>query len=145
MATTIIIKCSSCEKHLPTKLKHCGACHVTHYCDRVCQRAHWKAHRPTCHSLRQSSLGTINVAEAIEGAKTLAGGTQNALLVGQLLSEAVPGLAALGEEMKAAAMDGKLQPPDLMLRFHQMMSDARARGDPMVHAISAMMEPARLG
>ena len=30
--------------------KRCGRCRRVYYCGRTCQRAHWKAHKPSCHS-----------------------------------------------------------------------------------------------
>ncbi|ATY63484.1 MYND domain [Cordyceps militaris] len=41
--------CASCSKSPPeVKLKHCAKCPEVKYCGRVCQTAHWPAHRAVC-------------------------------------------------------------------------------------------------
>jgi hypothetical protein len=39
--------CASCNT-LGGGLKHCARCQITHYCNRACQQAHWKEHKPDC-------------------------------------------------------------------------------------------------
>lgn len=39
--------CASCGAK-PAAVEVCSACGVTAYCNAVCQRAHWKSHRPEC-------------------------------------------------------------------------------------------------
>lgn len=41
--------CASCNHRLfPGKCFKCSACKQAYYCNRVCQRNHWKVHRRTC-------------------------------------------------------------------------------------------------
>jgi splicing suppressor protein 51 len=39
--------CGQCNK-ASASLKRCAKCHTVSYCDRVCQKAHWKTHKKTC-------------------------------------------------------------------------------------------------
>lgn len=39
--------CSRCGK-TDTKLKKCGLCMITHYCDQVCQKEDWSLHKKIC-------------------------------------------------------------------------------------------------
>jgi hypothetical protein len=41
----------------------CAGCSTARYCDRACQRAHWKRHKPVCKALaaaKQPSLGEVH-------------------------------------------------------------------------------------
>jgi hypothetical protein len=42
----------------------CSRCHLVHYCNRKCQRAHWKAHKPRCKSANKGAgaVGAAGVA-----------------------------------------------------------------------------------
>ena len=40
-------KCASCHK-VSHEAKKCSGCSVVYYCDRECQRNHWKIHRNFC-------------------------------------------------------------------------------------------------
>jgi len=40
--------CGACGKEQLGKRRHCSACHNVAYCNRECQLAHWKAHKPVC-------------------------------------------------------------------------------------------------
>ncbi|KAF2143219.1 uncharacterized protein K452DRAFT_350326 [Aplosporella prunicola CBS 121167] len=39
--------CSTCKKASPD-LKRCAKCHTEQYCNRDCQKAHWKTHKKVC-------------------------------------------------------------------------------------------------
>lgn len=51
-------KCSLCYK--PGAEMACPRCNVEVYCDRKCQKRHWKRHRPGC----DSPQAAVNIAEA---------------------------------------------------------------------------------
>jgi hypothetical protein len=37
----------------------CAGCRTARYCDRACQRAHWKRHKPVCKGLAAAKQGTV--------------------------------------------------------------------------------------
>ncbi len=41
-------KCGRCGSK--KKLKACSGCLDVYYCSRACQNAHWKEHKPDCHT-----------------------------------------------------------------------------------------------
>jgi hypothetical protein len=41
-------RCAHCEKTTFAKLQKCSACRKVYYCNRECQVAHWKRHKPAC-------------------------------------------------------------------------------------------------
>ena len=43
-------RCYACQQPLK-KLNRCAKCHVAYYCNRECQKAHWKTDRPQCEIL----------------------------------------------------------------------------------------------
>jgi hypothetical protein len=44
-------ECAACGvTSLRAELKCCTGCGDAFYCDEACQRAHWRAHKPTCRS-----------------------------------------------------------------------------------------------
>ncbi|KAH7042207.1 putative MYND domain protein [Macrophomina phaseolina] len=47
--STAATACASCGK-TSTDLKRCAKCHSEHYCNRDCQKAHWKTHKKVCAS-----------------------------------------------------------------------------------------------
>ncbi|KAK7707763.1 hypothetical protein SLS63_013683 [Diaporthe eres] len=40
--------CGKIEADLGKKLSRCARCKVASYCGQDCQKAHWKAHKPSC-------------------------------------------------------------------------------------------------
>jgi hypothetical protein len=46
--------CNYCGKNL-IKLPKCAACGVVGYCDRACQKAGWKEHKPICLEMRKNN------------------------------------------------------------------------------------------
>ena len=52
--------CDACGKSFPLLVKPmlCGGCKQTSYCDRDCQRRHWKQHRVMCKAFRAAPSGT---------------------------------------------------------------------------------------
>jgi len=40
--------CAHCGTTFDKKMKKCGACKTTNYCDRDCQTAHWPLHKQVC-------------------------------------------------------------------------------------------------
>ena len=48
-----MMKCGGCSAVRAEEAKAysvCGGCREVHYCSRVCQRKHWKTHKPGCLS-----------------------------------------------------------------------------------------------
>ena len=41
-------QCFACKKLSDTRLKRCGNCRVTYYCNVECQRSHWSQHKDEC-------------------------------------------------------------------------------------------------
>ena len=50
-------KCNSCGK---TAEKRCSYCGLAYYCNQHCQKANWKAHRPTCQQARRNVASCSN-------------------------------------------------------------------------------------
>ena len=42
------LKCAACDRELAAGAPVCAACRVVHYCDKSCQKTHWKVHKHTC-------------------------------------------------------------------------------------------------
>ena len=62
----VLPTCSNCGTRLAT-LRSCAGCLDAHYCDVLCQRAHWRVvHRAVCISSRSkcasSTAGTIRIS-----------------------------------------------------------------------------------
>ena len=55
--------CNYCGKNL-LKIRKCAACGVVGYCDRDCQKAGWKAHKPICLQMRKNNKDAGPEAEA---------------------------------------------------------------------------------
>ena len=54
--------CACCRSFiLAPPLQVCAGCYATVYCGRVCQKRHWKKHKPTCLRLR-GYVPCVNVA-----------------------------------------------------------------------------------
>ena len=51
--------CASCGA---VAAYHCSRCTQVKYCSKECQRAHWKAHRPSCATHNTPSAASISVA-----------------------------------------------------------------------------------
>lgn len=45
-------QCAQCGKS-PSTLKQCNKCHSVSYCDKDCQKAHFKTHKKVCAGLAQ--------------------------------------------------------------------------------------------
>jgi TPR repeat protein len=57
----VTITCGACwrmKKEDEPNLSRCNGCQCIYYCNRECQKAHWKAHKPTCQEIasRQNAL-----------------------------------------------------------------------------------------
>ncbi|KAK8180734.1 hypothetical protein BC567DRAFT_150537, partial [Phyllosticta citribraziliensis] len=48
--------CGNCSK-TSTSLKRCSKCQTERYCNRDCQKAHWKTHKKVCASLANAAAG----------------------------------------------------------------------------------------
>ena len=48
------VMCSSCGESNEEKLMQCSQCKTTYYCNRTCQKSHWKEHRKVCGGGRVS-------------------------------------------------------------------------------------------
>jgi hypothetical protein len=46
------LNCAACGRYDPAKNQICEGCKVVHFCDRACQKAAWKNHKPICLELR---------------------------------------------------------------------------------------------
>ena len=46
------LNCAACGRYDPAKNQICEGCKVVHFCDRACQKAAWKKHKPLCLELR---------------------------------------------------------------------------------------------
>ena len=46
--------CSTCKRY-SEDLKKCSRCHLVQYCNRTCQKEHWKVHKPYCDHLPNSN------------------------------------------------------------------------------------------
>lgn len=54
--------CDACNT-VPTTERHlmlCGACKNASYCNRACQKAHWKAHKPMCLTISKQNTKINN-------------------------------------------------------------------------------------
>lgn len=56
IATYFIHKCAQCKKEEAKNnaLDRCARCKNVHYCSKVCQRAHWKTHKPDCKPIESA-------------------------------------------------------------------------------------------
>jgi len=61
--------CSSCGV-ANVDVKHCMRCKFVQYCSPVCQRKHWKDHKPFCHELLDV-IQKINAASMKEDWRTI--------------------------------------------------------------------------
>ena len=79
-------RCGACHKPEGSakSLSVCGGCGVLQYCDRDCQRSHWKKHKPSCRSPVFRQACELGTARQLREARTkLAASTdvQDALAV----------------------------------------------------------------
>ena len=49
MSSSAKKECGLCQK-TGDGLNACARCNVVYYCDRECQKLHWKLHKPNCAS-----------------------------------------------------------------------------------------------
>ncbi|KAF2635075.1 hypothetical protein P280DRAFT_554119 [Massarina eburnea CBS 473.64] len=52
-----IATCAQCEAS-PSTLKQCNKCHSVSYCNKDCQKAHYKTHKKECAKLAQAYATT---------------------------------------------------------------------------------------
>jgi hypothetical protein len=84
-------RCARCRNPL-VKVLACARCHVTAYCSRSCQKAHWKYHKPACTKpavVRDSSINGNNKLLAQTLPTQGASSTQTASGDADLLTAAV--------------------------------------------------------
>ena len=46
------LNCAACGRYDPAKNQICEGCKAVHFCDRACQKAGWKTHKPFCVEIR---------------------------------------------------------------------------------------------
>ena len=69
--STVRCVCTKCGS-LPApgdKLRYCGRCEVTTYCNKQCARAHWAEHKVMCEILREGHKRESAAHEARGGRK----------------------------------------------------------------------------
>ena len=69
--STVRCVCTKCGS-LPApgdKLRYCGRCEVTTYCNKQCARAHWAEHKVMCEILREGHKRELAAHEARGGRK----------------------------------------------------------------------------
>ena len=47
------LNCAACGRYDPAKNQICEGCKAVHFCDRACQKAGWKTHKPLCVEIRE--------------------------------------------------------------------------------------------
>ena len=47
----ITTPCGNCGTVFNPELKKCSTCKKVSYCNRYCQKSHWKEHKIDCHSM----------------------------------------------------------------------------------------------
>lgn len=69
----IMDKCSfpGCGKASSSDLLECSSCHLTRYCGRDCQVAHWEEHKPICKEARK--VAKLKSVEENQAASTAIG------------------------------------------------------------------------
>ena len=56
IANEMLSTCSYCEKKSDNKLLLCSRCKVTNYCNKDCQKSHWKEHKIICEDPDKSGF-----------------------------------------------------------------------------------------
>lgn len=51
--------CANCTK-TGAELKSCARCHTVHYCNRDCQKSHWKTHKKACGVGESASRASVD-------------------------------------------------------------------------------------
>eukprot|EP00026_Physarum_polycephalum_P007759 Phypoly_transcript_07825.p1 GENE.Phypoly_transcript_07825~~Phypoly_transcript_07825.p1 ORF type:complete len:520 (+),score=56.44 Phypoly_transcript_07825:83-1561(+) len=51
-----LMVCFNCHTHKEKGLLKCGGCKRATYCDKECQKAHWKEHKPQCIAIPNTKL-----------------------------------------------------------------------------------------
>ena len=81
-------RCYFCQKEGPSPpLRKCTQCELAHYCGKVCQRAHWKVHKPACIAAvaaKAQDAARQRLARAVRakgGKDKVVGGKDDALCV----------------------------------------------------------------
>ncbi|KAL1792449.1 hypothetical protein ACET3X_008956 [Alternaria dauci] len=70
--------CAQCGKS-PDSLKQCIKCHSVTYCNKDCQKAHFKAHKKACPILAQEYVKLHEPKMASKSSASTAGGRERGL------------------------------------------------------------------
>jgi hypothetical protein len=89
--------CSSCSAVGPSVTALCARCQVSRYCDRTCQKSHWKSHKTTCVPKGASSL------EEEMFKKPAAAGASASSASATALSESAPTIASMAAEAASSS------------------------------------------
>ena len=80
-STTMRAVCGHCSSPLSGKPQYCARCKTVAYCNRECQRADWRAHKPKCEvPTAAPTLGCSSVKTS-QGQRELAAEKAQALLL----------------------------------------------------------------
>lgn len=74
--TTTTEACGSCGK-TPASLQRCSRCRSERYCNRDCQKAHWKTHKKVCASNANANASANNASAAADGSASNADQASN--------------------------------------------------------------------
>ena len=61
MSTAAPSTCAACGEAASTTLalQECKACKSVAYCNRTCQRAHWKQHKQRCQTMKEERIAAL--------------------------------------------------------------------------------------